>query len=138
MARKKESLFWDRVKPRLAGLDPVRIECDSALGVPDVNCTLGWIELKQVQEKDLPKRATTPLRIPHFTPQQRAWLARRSHFGGKCWVLILIGKDWLLIEGLTAATHLGKVTVKETYSRASHVWKDYNPSKDQLQEALRG
>lgn len=136
MARKHESNFWDRVRPLLAGLDPVRVENAVNPGTPDVNCLLGWIELKQVRSEDMPKRANTVLRLDHFTPEQRAWLTRRAYFGGACWVLLLLGETWLLIVGRTAAEHLGRVNVEQTLALASHVWTS-KPSADELQDALR-
>lgn len=136
MARKRESNFWDRVRPLLAGLDPVRVENAVNPGTPDVNCILGWIELKQIRPEDMPKRAGTVLRLDHFTPEQRAWLTRRAYFGGACWVLLLLGEQWVLIVGRTAAEHLGRVNVADTLALASHVWPT-KPSAEELQKALR-
>lgn len=136
MARKRESNFWDRVRPLLAGLDPVRVENAVSSGTPDVNCLLGWIELKQIRAEDMPKRASTVVRLDHFTPEQRAWLTRRTHFGGAAWVLLLMGEEWLLIEGRTAAEHLGKMNTDETRQLASHRWAK-KPSAEELQRALR-
>jgi hypothetical protein len=136
MARKPESLFWDRVRPLLAGLHPVRIENSASVGVPDVNITLGWIELKQVKAENMPKREATTLRLEHFTPQQRAWLAGRMNAGGACWLLLLLGDEWLLFRGMDAALSLGHLTVEATRSLACARWTE-KPDIHSFQEALR-
>lgn len=136
MARKRESNFWDRVRPLLAGLDPVRVENAVSSGTPDVNCLLGWIELKQIRAEDMPKRASTVVRLDHFTPEQRAWLTRRTHFGGAAWVLLLMAEEWLLFMGRDAAERLGRVNAAETRELACRRWES-KPTSEQLQTALR-
>ena len=136
MARKAESRFWDRVRPLLAGLHPTRIENAAGTGTPDVNITLGWIELKQVQEKDIPKRDATTLRLDHFTAQQRAWLAGRANAGGACWVLLLLGEEWLLFKGMDAALSLGHCTLEATRHLACVRWSE-KPTIESFQRALR-
>jgi hypothetical protein len=136
MARKQESIFWDAVRPLLAGLHPVRIENSAASGTPDVNCTLGWIELKQVEAKDLPKRETTLLRLDHFTPEQRIFQLKRAIAGGPCWLLLRLDREWLLFTARVAADRLGKMTVAETREAAARRWAS-PPSKEEFQQALR-
>lgn len=134
--RKQESIFWDAVKPLLAGLHPVRIENSVAMGTPDVNCSLGWIELKQVEDKDIPKRASTILRLDHYTPEQRIFQLKRSIAGGPCWLLLLLAGEWLLFSSRVAAERLGKMTVAETRDAATRLWP-VKPSKEEFQKALR-
>lgn len=134
--RKRESIFWDAVKPLLAGLHPVRIENSAAMGTPDVNCSLGWIELKQVEHKDIPKRETTLLRLDHYTPEQRIFQLKRSRAGGPCWLLLKLGDEWLLFSSKVAAERLGKMTVAETRDAATRLWT-VPPSKEEFQKALR-
>lgn len=125
--------MWDRVKPLLVGLDPVRVENSCDLGTPDVNCTLGWIELKRVVEA--PKRVDTFVRVPHFTPEQRAWLSRRSEFRGPCFMLLLVGNTWFLFEGRVAADHVGTSTMEELRLQ-SRRWWPRKPSAKDLRAAL--
>lgn len=90
-------------------LDPVRIENVIEVGTSDVNYTLGWCELKFAPA--WPKRGG-PLRISHFTPQQRAWILRRSHAGGRAVLVLKVGKEWYVIPpgpGLDALYH-GEMT----------------------------
>ena len=136
MARKRESKFWDRVRPLLVGLHPTRVENGAGTGTPDVNITLGWIELKQVADKDIPKKEATTLRLDHFTAEQRAWLAGRANAKGACWVLLLLGEEWLLFRGMDAALHLGHFTVEATRHLACARWRE-KPTLESFQHALR-
>lgn len=136
MAKKPETVFWEAVKPLLAGLHPVRIENAAGMGTPDVNCALGWIELKQVQEKDIPKRPTTILGLDHYTPEQRIFQLKRSRCGGPCWLLLRLGNEWLLFTSSVAAERLGKMTTAETRAAACRLWAG-TPSKEEFQQALR-
>ena len=78
---KAESLMWRKLRPVLiaAKLDPVRVENPIHPGTPDVNLVGRWIELKCIPA--WPVRDTTVVRIPHYTPQQRVWLYRRTSAG---------------------------------------------------------
>ena len=94
-----------------AGLDAVSVENSAFPGTPDVNYDgggdrHGWIELKQLS--DWPDREETDVRIDCFTPQQRVWILRRWLAGGKVFLLLQVGKDWLLFNGDDAALRLGK------------------------------
>ena len=100
-----ESAMWKSIRPVLKPLDPVRIESPMTLGIPDVNYAYGWIELKYKTE--WPPNGG-PLRIKHFTKEQRTFLVNRRVAGGLAFVLLKVGKsEWLLFEGKTAAKHLG-------------------------------
>lgn len=69
-------------------------------GIPDVSFGLdginGWIELKTLVS--WPKRKTTPIRLEHFTIEQRHFLAGRGATGGHCFLLLRVGRaEHLLI-----------------------------------------
>jgi len=114
-------------------LDPVSIENGVGAGVPDLNYILGWIELKQV--KAWPKRPSTPLRLDHFTSGQRRWISRRHRAGGLVFVLLKVGKEWLLFDGETAAEHLGRTNRSELYGLAKKAWPK-RINWNQLAEAI--
>lgn len=135
MPRKPEQAFWDKVRPLLAGLHPVRIENSVAMGTPDVNCSLGWIELKVVQAKDIPKKADTILSIDHYTEQQRVFQLKRNRAGGACWFLLLLGEMWLLFTSQKAVIDVGRHPVEGTKMCASRIWARA-PSKEAFQKAL--
>ena len=83
-----------------AGLDAISVENPAYPGTPDINYVGGWLELKWIE--DWPKRATTPVVIPHFTPQQRVWAIRRSRVDPNgIWLILEVGrpKQWLLFRG---------------------------------------
>jgi hypothetical protein len=92
-------------------LDPISVENSAYPGTPDINFCEGWIECKWV--KNYPKKEDTPIIIDHYTPQQKAWIHRRARKGGNVWVMICIGGDWHLLDGLTAFRYLGKITAQE-------------------------
>lgn len=89
--------------------DPFSVENRVRAGTPDVNCTRGWIELKYLAE--WPKLPETPVRIDHFTNQQRNFLRRRWNAGGGAWLLMRVGSrgvlENLLFSGPEAADFLG-------------------------------
>jgi hypothetical protein len=105
-----------RVVAALRPLGAIAVENVACPGTPDVAHVLGWIELKQISR--WPARAETPLRVPHFRPEQRLWIRRWCCAAGpgSVTVLLRVGKEWLLLPGPWAADHLGnakKATVLE-------------------------
>lgn len=80
------------------------------VGLPDLsysgNGVHGFIELKWVEA--WPVRSTTPLRLPHYTKEQRHWLLSRGRSGGHCWLLLRVGKEHLLFDH-ERAQHVGEM-----------------------------
>ena len=77
----KESLLWKQLRDNLPKVHWQRIETGiTGAGVPDVNgCLDGkevWVELKRVKGRQIGLR-----------PMQIAWLATRTKYGGRCYVL---------------------------------------------------
>lgn len=99
-------------------------------GTPDVSYAGGWIELKAMEH--WPVRPTTPLRVPHFTPQQRIWLMRRYRAGGRVFLLLTVGNDWLLFKGSVAAMHLGYNPKSTLYDWAMATWSGTPPQEELL------
>lgn len=100
-------------------------------GTPDVNCTLGWIELKSV---DKPKRETSKVNLDHFTAQQRVFLMKRwKAEPGSAWLLVKCGDIWLLYRGDDAATKVAKEwkSYDDLYCNAEVIWEE-TPSKGSL------
>lgn len=115
-----ETSMRGRVTHALRTLDAIAVENGVLPGTPDVEFIGGWVELKSVES--WPKRADTPLRLPHFNPEQRAWLRRRCRRGGKAWLLLRVGREWLLFRGDQAADILGMSTRAETLAAAQCHW----------------
>ncbi len=121
MAQLPEQLMWDKIRPALKALDPVRIESHlTASGIPDVNYSQGWIELKYA-ERWPPRQG--PLRVDHFTPEQRGWLVQRRQAGGLAFLLLKVGRyEWLLFDGLVAAALVGEATRERLYTACIARW----------------
>jgi hypothetical protein len=112
----RESDMRQIVVKALAGLDAISVENPARPGTPDVNYVEGWIELKYLPS--WPARATTPVKIKCFTPQQRVWLQRRCRRGGSAFFLVRVANDWLLFDGATAAKMIGVLTKEEMFGFA--------------------
>ena len=137
----------------LKPLDAVSVENSVGPGTPDINfggnweyespVTLrvgdgtmsgkrwmhisGWIECKW--DKAWPVRGG-PLRVPHYTPQQKVWARRRCHRGGNCWLMLQVGVDWILLDGAIAALHLGNSTREELIDLSLQTWTNPPPSEE--------
>jgi hypothetical protein len=96
------------------------VENVAGVGTPDVNTTRGWIELKVISR--WPSDPARPLLVPEFTPQQRAWIARRRNRGGSVWVLIRVANDWLLFDGMVASRRLGMMNKEDCRKTALRAW----------------
>lgn len=120
----------------LRPLDAVAVENRCGPGTPDVNFIGGWVELKWLRA--WPKRAETPVKLDHdLTPQQRAWLKRRSHRGGSTWVLLQCRREWLLLPGRVAAEVIGTATRLDLIALCHRYWSD-GLNGEELIGALRG
>lgn len=129
-----EGAMWDALRPQLRGLDPVRVENPMVPGTPDVSIVPGWIELKYA-ERWPPKGG--PLRIDHFTREQRAWITKRVKAGGNVWLLLKVGEhEWLLFKGLIAALYLGHEPRERLYEMVVARWTRL-PRNGELRQCLR-
>lgn len=126
--------MWQVVRVALRQFDPIRIENRCELGTPDVNLAPGdWIELKIAEP---PKRGG-PLRIKHYSTEQRTWAIRRHKAGGRVWVLLKVRTEWLLIKGEVAAEILGNVNLEKLREASTGIWvKKLN--HEQLQKIIKG
>lgn len=92
-ASKKESNMWERLSKAMRGYWVAsRIESGTTTGIPDVFFAIpnigGWIELKVLDE--FPKKATTPVKIPHLYDQQKKWIKRYGKIAGNVWFFIYV------------------------------------------------
>lgn len=121
-----EANMWKTLRKHFkdAELDPHRIESSTRSGIPDVNITTGWIELKYVPRA--PQRPESKVRLPGFSAEQKQWLSNRSKAGGRCWVLVKVEKvGFFIFEGLVAAKYLGNLSVREMLKTCE--WSGANP-----------
>lgn len=117
----------------LKPLHAVSVENGVGIGTPDVNCSLGWIELKSV---DQPARPGSPVRAPHWTQEQKLWLRAREAAGGLAALLLKVGDWWILLDAETAYEIVGKVPLGRLLDECRFAWRG-QPDKNQLIEALR-
>jgi len=123
-----ESALWKLVKRKIEapGRHLVRVENPIGAGTPDVNYCIhgveGWIELKEVN--CFPKRASTVVKIGHYTPQQRLWIRRRGMSGGMVFLFLreLASMTYMLFEWQYAWEHVGKATEFELRKNALICW----------------
>lgn len=132
-----EQGMWAHIRPKLtiAGLDPVRVENSAMPGTPDVWYTHGAVELKYAER--WPPRGG-PLRIEHYTAEQRVWLYRRARAGGRAFLLLRVGlKKWYLFRAGEATDYLytNGMTRDEAGARAV-VWSDDGFPLDSMVAAL--
>ena len=117
-----------------AGMHAFAVENECLPGTPDVNYAEGWIELKAL--KDWPIRAATPVRIPHYTAQQRRFLERRWNAGGNAYLLIQIGRVYLLYDGVGASC-VGSMNRAEMLATVRKGWSSLADMREELPGWLR-
>lgn len=110
-------------------LDAYPVENTVAVGMPDVvygGWAWGWIECKKTQE--WPKRASTPVRLDHeLLDTQKVWIRKHTKRNGRVHVLVQIGLEFLLLNGMDAVSCLGKDTREQLCARAllhCHGWQE--------------
>jgi hypothetical protein len=130
-----ETSMRARVTKALRPLDAIAVENAALPGTPDVEFIGGWIELKT--EDKWPARPTTPLRLKRFEIEQRVWLRRRVRRGGHAFVLLRVGREWMLFRGDVAAAKLGHSTREELGAVAMYHWKTTPSYADLLQTFRR-
>jgi len=109
-----ESSLWRAVSKNMQGRwIAERMENLVASGTPDVYFTLvqcgtmGWLELKHAHE--WPKKPKTPLKIKHYTKEQKAFIKRHGYIGANIFVLLQVEKEYFLNDwGL--ALRIGTLT----------------------------
>lgn len=112
-------------------LHPVRIENALATpGLPDVSIAPGFVELKWARA--WPKKHTTPLRIDHYTDDQRHWLLRRAAAGGGAWLALKVRSEWFIFCA-DSAQQVGFLTRQELTEQADA----YFPVKPSAEELCR-
>ncbi len=131
----RESSMRSRVIFALQSLDAIPVENGVLPGTPDVAYIGGWIELKS--EDKWPARANTVLALKRFTPQQRLFLRRHCRRGGKAWLLLRVGREWLLFDGATASDIVGLVPRSQLLAAAKKHWPS-TPTDEELLTTFGG
>lgn len=129
---KPESRMRRQVLSCLKPLHGVAVENAVLPGHPDVNYAGGDIELKRVPAV---RSEDAVVRVPHFSPQQRVFLTLRKRAGGRAHVLIMVGSEWILLDGLVAAQCLGTTSLRHLKHVCDYMW-DRAPRPLELRRAL--
>jgi hypothetical protein len=101
----------------------VRHEDRCTPGVPDVSYGMkgkcGWIELKALPK--WPRNLKAIVKLPGLTPDQKAWLRDRGSQSGSCYLMIRIGRDYLLYRWHVVHL-LGSLDTTGMYRTARAFW----------------
>lgn len=132
----KESKFRSKVVEKLRPLLAFPVENYVSDGVPDICCTIGWIETKIAG----PTRVNGDVPIL-IRPAQKIWLQSWRASGCSAWVLTHYDNDgvhdiWLLHEPTWACENYGHVDF-EVLAKASLKWWVTTPSGTELIQALK-
>jgi hypothetical protein len=100
------------------------IENSVGIGTPDVCYIDGWLELKILAE--WPKRADTVVKFKRYTKEQKLWLRTHWELGGRSFLVLKVGQEWLVWAGADAAV-CGSVTRSELESVALLRMDKFNP-----------
>lgn len=114
----------------LAPLDPHNIEnlLASEAGMPDVEYFGGWCELKWIHRDKWPKRASTTVKIEHYTDLQRAFLLKRWNMGEACWLVLQSANEWFFWDAVRAQK-VGTLTRAEMIETANYYLDCQPPSE---------
>jgi hypothetical protein len=129
-----ESATNRRLLKALKGLHPIRVENMCSAGTPDVNFAGGWIECKCVLK--YPVRPETPIRIPHWSPEQKLWHRMRAAAGERTWVFVQVERDYYLFDGVRAAALLGDISEQGLVGHCLACWRG-SLNDEQLRTILR-
>ena len=103
----------------------MRIENAFYKGVPDVNFLIGgiegWLELKFLHE--FPKKENTPVKIPHFTQEQKLWHKERWENHGLTAMLLQVNDYYFLFvsDKIALVGHLSK---RGLINNATKCWRN--------------
>ena len=78
----------------------IPVENSVCAGTPDVNCTLGWIELKWLRNWPS-NEETCPLGNGKIRREQINWANRRqkAYGGASVYLLLQVKREWFLFSG---------------------------------------
>jgi hypothetical protein len=109
-----EADMRSKLRLRLKDLHAKSIENKCERGTPDMAYIGGWMELKWL--RGWPAKGG-PVAIPHYSNQQRLWLKKHWSLGGNAFLVLQVGKEWLVWAGCDAGI-VGNLTKDELYSIA--------------------
>lgn len=81
----------------------------------------GWMELKF--RGMAPIRQSTACKIPHYTDDQRKWLKAKGDAGGMTFLLLQLGRSFMLFDHVTCQD-VGLITTKRLRDTANWISND--------------
>jgi len=120
-----EAGLWSHMRRKCKNFpcDLTRVENGVETGTPDVNGCYDavefWVELKF--RETWPVRESTPVRFRHYTEDQRRWLRDRGKVGGRAWLLVQVGRCYMLFNWFYAQG-VGLYNQEQMLLNASFVW----------------
>lgn len=121
-----EKLLSKNVVKWLKGMDPIPVDNPRRAGTPDINFIEGWLELKYLPK--WPKRAATKVKIKSWTKKQMIWHNRRTSLGGRSFILLQVGNEYILFDGSTGIL-FNEMTQTTMKTFAIRVWDGYPGEK---------
>ena len=122
-----ESDMRSRVIKMLTPLHAIAVENPVLPGTPDVNFVEGWLELKWI--RNWPVGEDTPVKVDHYTPQQKVFMRKRHERGGNVGLLIQCKREWFFFR-YPDALKVGELTKTELFEYCQ------NYTKEMTQERL--
>jgi hypothetical protein len=140
-----ERKLWIKLREGMAPYWRVqRIETGTSPGVPDVwycfpSGDSGWLELKALPA--WPKRAATIVRLPHFRPEQRAWMPHIGKYIGNVYLLLQVGsgsKADVLLFSWPQVALLGTLNQEDMIKVCQGRWQGVPIDYQRLVQLLTG
>ncbi len=78
----------------------------------------GWIELKCLDA--FPVKATTTVKLPHWTNGQRYWAIRHRKHGGNTWLVVQVGDEVFVFNAVELAASDWTQAQWRTYAQVLH------------------
>jgi hypothetical protein len=92
----------ERVENRVKKDTPDLYFSTKASPATDNRPLTGWIELKCLDA--FPVKATTTIKLPHWTNGQRYWAIRHQINGGNTWLVVQVGDEVFVFNAAELAT----------------------------------
>ena len=146
-----EKALWQLLRENLP-LRMFRVENRVSVGMPDVhfvrNGIAGWFEMKYTKDFRSGRRVSVGLK-----KHQHMWLKDYSNHGGLCWIILRVGRNWLLLfkgdEDLVkmikpqelierAVWHHKGIMRREHWKKLEEVMKNVAESKEQQYSEAEG
>tara|TARA_R100001443_G_scaffold487_6_gene2037 strand:+ start:16369 stop:16782 length:414 start_codon:yes stop_codon:yes gene_type:complete len=134
-----ENNFWRYINKNMRGIGIfTRIENSFFKGIPDINFLIdgkeGWIELKYRDK--FPVRNNTPIKLHHFTKEQKLWHDNRVKNGGRTFLFVKVEKTYYLFKGKNIQ-FVGTMNKEEMENKSCKTWLNKINFKEFVRELCK-